>query len=354
MSACCFTLSANDPASAMAAYNRNSTTVTALPPRSSVSKVACATEGCVFKNSASPRRNAPVPCPWIMRIRGRLASTDSSIYLSTSSLACSTVMPITLISPFRLEPRSSLSDVTLTLSRLFAWIATVPGGASFARPVTSSLATFMRNGPASISSEEPSSRRKMTGLLKPRTRIFVPDCKLARLIASADSVLSPKSCCDSAMVCTTAAFHWSFASPRTPRNCRPAVFSSCLRSSRSCTASTFGQNFVPVGRYAAYGGQPIRRAVSGVLFQALGARRPSARASDPVRRGCDGDRQSGPPLPLTPGSSTRAPAESLARTGLSARRWRYRSSRRAHPASNDRWGANLCHRIQRRHLRLRG
>ena len=39
MSACCFTLSANDPASAMGIlYDRNSTTVIALPPCSSVSK----------------------------------------------------------------------------------------------------------------------------------------------------------------------------------------------------------------------------------------------------------------------------------------------------------------------------
>src|SRR5258708_3692104 len=49
MSACCFTRSANDPASAISFYDRNSTTVMAFPPRSSASKDWRATSGCVEK-----------------------------------------------------------------------------------------------------------------------------------------------------------------------------------------------------------------------------------------------------------------------------------------------------------------
>src|SRR6266851_3293913 len=48
-------------------YSFNSTTVIASPPRSAASARMAPTNGCVLRNSARPRRNAPVPWPWMMR-----------------------------------------------------------------------------------------------------------------------------------------------------------------------------------------------------------------------------------------------------------------------------------------------
>jgi hypothetical protein len=44
-------------------YSFSSTTVIAVPPRSSASERIASTSGCVLRNSARPRRNAPVPWP---------------------------------------------------------------------------------------------------------------------------------------------------------------------------------------------------------------------------------------------------------------------------------------------------
>src|SRR5208283_5109410 len=95
----------------------------------------------------------------------RFASAASSRNLSTRALASSTVIPITLISPD--SPSSPPCDVTVMFSREAGFTAV------FSRvcpsiPVISSTATFIRNGPASISAEGPSTRRKITALLNPR------------------------------------------------------------------------------------------------------------------------------------------------------------------------------------------
>ncbi len=110
-------------------------------------------------------------------------------------------------------------------------------------PVISSSATFMRSGPASISTDDPSSLRKITGLLKPRTRIFAPGCSRSALTASSEAALTPRSACDFEIVCTTAAFSSSRASLRTPCIFRRDVFSNCTRNSRSFTASTMRATF---------------------------------------------------------------------------------------------------------------
>src|SRR5882724_9114105 len=170
-----------------------------------------------------------------MRTRETCASAALSRNLSTRSVASSTVEPIKLI--------SSVAAPSFCWSRtetLLCVVCTAAAGPSI--PTISSTATFMRKGPASISAELPSRRRKMTGLLKPRTRMRAPACKRSPLIAST-CVDVPRSACESDSVCTTAAFSSSRASPRTSCIFRRAVFSIWPRNSRSFTASTTRATF---------------------------------------------------------------------------------------------------------------
>src|SRR6266404_2356384 len=90
------------------------------------------------------------------------ASAASSRNLSRRSVASSTVMPITLISSE--VPPSPRCEVTVTLCSLADGKLDFAAEAASSMPVISSSATFIRSGPASISTEEPSSLRKMIGL----------------------------------------------------------------------------------------------------------------------------------------------------------------------------------------------
>ena len=174
-------------------------------------------------------------------IRALCASAASSRNLSSRSVASSTVMPITLISSD--TAASSRREVTVTLCSFAGDEIDFDVGAAPSTAVISSSATFIRSGPASISADDPSKRRNTTGLLNPRTRIFVPGCSRSALTASSEAAFAPRSACDSEMVCTTAAFNSSRASPRTSCIFRRAVFSICARSSRSFTASTTRATF---------------------------------------------------------------------------------------------------------------
>src|SRR5882724_2052183 len=170
-----------------------------------------------------------------MRTRETCASAALSRNLSTRSVASSTVEPIKLI--------SSVAAPSFCWSRtetLLCVVCTAAAGPSI--PTISSTATFMRNGPASISAELPSMRRKMTGLLKPRTRMRAPACKRSLLMAPACADV-PRSACESDSVCTNAAFSSSRASPRTSCTLRREDFSICPRNSRSFTASTTRATF---------------------------------------------------------------------------------------------------------------
>src|SRR5439155_1155153 len=69
-----------------------------------------------------------------------------------------------------------------------------------------------------------------------------PGCKRSALTVSGEA-FTPRSACDSAMVCKTAAFSSSRASPRTSCIFRRAVFSTCVRGPRSFTASTTRATF---------------------------------------------------------------------------------------------------------------
>lgn len=57
----------------------NSAMVIAVPPRSSRSWRVCSTRGWAERNSAMPRRRAPVPWPWMMRTLGFPATAASSM-----------------------------------------------------------------------------------------------------------------------------------------------------------------------------------------------------------------------------------------------------------------------------------
>ena len=131
-------------------------------------------------------------------------------------------MPITLISSLAWQLRS-LRHVTVNACRVLELLALYRRAAD-STPVISSIATFIRRGPASISADEPSIRRKITGLLNPRTRISCPAATARTDRLRARGQLMPRSVCDSEIVCTTAAFNSSFASPRTSCNFRRADF----------------------------------------------------------------------------------------------------------------------------------
>src|SRR6266478_4978350 len=103
----------------------------------------------------------------MMRTLEMCARAASSRNLSTRSVASSTVEPIRLISSVRSPaPRCECTDTPPLAVR-----AGPADGPLASMPTISSTATFMRKGPASISTELPSSLRKITGLLNPRTRM---------------------------------------------------------------------------------------------------------------------------------------------------------------------------------------
>ena len=159
-------------------------------------------------------------------------------------MASSTVIPITLISSAAGDSRECACTVTPERRGTApAAVFETAFASGLSTPVISSTATFMRSGPASISAEEPSSRRKTTGLLNPRTRIFAPACKRSALTACKEGECVPRSACDSEMVCTAAAFSSSRAVLRTSCIFRRVLFSSCARSSRSFTPSTTRATF---------------------------------------------------------------------------------------------------------------
>src|SRR5207302_1122188 len=139
------------------------TMVTAVPPRSASSAKNFSTSGCPARNSARPRRSAPVPCPWMMRTRGLPASAAPSRNLSTRRVASSTVQPITLISsPAGSSPGCAWTVMPLPEGRpgrspvgAYGDTPLRPACCAAASPlmiaVISSRGIFIRNGPASTS-----------------------------------------------------------------------------------------------------------------------------------------------------------------------------------------------------------